>query len=69
MERKIELSLKEMEEFETQSHVRKAFWSLPEGVFLGAEIGVGHWKAEVVSVEHREDELEPVFVIGFRKSF
>lgn len=68
MER-IELSLGEADTFSTSGVLRKALRTIPEGVFVGADVQLGHWRAEVVSLEHREDELERCFVVGLRMKF
>ncbi len=68
MER-IELSLGEADTFSTSGVLRKALRTIPEGVFVGADVAVGHWHAEVTSIEHRENELERKFFIGLRMKF
>ena len=68
MER-IELSLGEADTFSTSGVLRKALRTIPEGVFVGADVEVGHWHAEVTSIEHRENELERKFFIGLRMKF
>lgn len=68
MER-IELTLGEADTFSSMGCLQKAMRKIPEGVFLGADVQVGHWKAEVVSLEHREGELERAFVVGLRMKF
>lgn len=65
----IELSLGEADTFSNSGTLRKAMRTIPEGVFVGADVQLGHWRAEVVSLEHREDELERKFFIGLRMKF
>lgn len=65
----IELNAEEADVFSSYGDVMKTLPELPSGVFLGAPVQVGHWKAEVTSIEHRGDELQQVFVVGFRMRF
>ncbi len=65
----IELNAEEADVFSSYGDVMKTLPELPKGVFLGAPVQVGHWKAEVTSIEHRENELERKFFIGLRMKF
>lgn len=46
---------------------------IPDDLIPGMEVEVGHWKAEVTSIErYHEDNgngLEPVFIVGLRLKF
>lgn len=65
----LDLTFGETDTFGQTGMLRKSFRSLPDGVFVGSDVQLGHWKAEVTSIEHRGDELQQVFVVGFRMRF
>lgn len=65
----LDLTFGETDTFGQTGMLRKAFRRLPDGVFVGADVQLGHWSAEVSSIEHRGDELQQVFVVGFRMRF
>ena len=65
----LDLTFGETYTFGQTGMLRKAFRSLPDGVFVGADVQLGHWSAEVASIQPRGDELQQGFVVGFRMRF
>jgi hypothetical protein len=65
----IELNAEEADVFSSYGDVMKTLPELPKGVFIGAPVQVGHWKAEVTSIEPHEGEFDSGFVVGLRLLF
>lgn len=66
---RIDLTLGEADTFSASGFITKRMRELPAGVHVGADVQIGHWSAECASIEHRGDELQQVFVVGFRMRF
>lgn len=66
----IELNTEEAHCFSNVGEVDKVFATIPEGIFVGADVRVGHWTAEVARIDALgKGEVEKVFVVGLRMRF
>lgn len=66
---RVELTMDEASGFSATGHLRKNFARLPDGVAVGRDVYLGHWKAEVASIEHHGTDTEHEFIVGFRMRF
>lgn len=66
---RVELSMDEASEFSAVGTLRKKFDILPDGLSVGHDVLLGHWKAEVASIEHYGSDTEHEFIVGFRMRF
>lgn len=66
---RVELTMDEASTFSAVGEVRKNFDFLPEGVSVGRDVYLGHWRAEVASIEHHGSDTEQKFIVGFRMRF
>lgn len=64
----VELNMGEASTFSNTGILLKKFSRLPEGVFIGAGVQIGHWRAECISIQ-RQDTMEHPIVVGFRMRF
>lgn len=66
---RVELNMDEASEFSAVGTLRKSFTALPDGLSVGHDVFLGHWKAEVASIEHYGTDTKHEFVVGFRMRF
>jgi len=69
IEKRIDLTMDEASTFSAIGEVMKNFDSLPEGISIGKGVYLGHWRAEVASIERHGTDTEHEFIIGFRMKF
>ena len=65
---KVEIDMGEADAFSNTGSLLKKFNKLPEGIYIGAGVQIGHWRAECISIQ-RQDTMEHPIVVGFRMRF
>lgn len=65
---KVEIDMGEADAFSNTGSLLKKFNKLPEGIYIGAGVQIGHWRAECISIQ-RQDTMEHPFVVGFKMRF
>ena len=66
---KLDLTMEEAEDFGNCGALVKRLQLLPQGIFPGARVQLGHWPAEVTSIHGKEGGMDRGFVVGFKMVF
>lgn len=65
---RFDIDMGEADLFSNTGSLLKKFSKLPEGIYIGAGVQLGHWRAECISIQ-RQDTMEHPFVVGFKMRF